>query len=303
MFRIFSKLIYKILKLIDNVLIKITKRSFLIWFKDFLEADAYKKVKINGHKEKEKEVKFFAPNYLASWLVDDFYRKEPETIEWINSFKTSTKEIIFWDIGANLGLYSIYAAIKHDKIKIISFEPSTSNLRILSRNISINNLQDKIMINQLPLGNKPFNFSPFRESQFGEGTSNNSFDSETNFEGKQLNSENTYKLLGTSINSLLEQKILEIPNYIKIDVDGLEHFILEGASTYLNHPNIKSLQIELNENYINQFETVKKIMKDHGFKFKFKKRNEDLEIYKNKAFFSIYNYYYEKTVNKDGTDD
>ena len=292
MFRIFSKLIYKILKLIDNVLIAVTKRSFLIWFKDFLEVDAYKKVKINGYKKKE--IKFFTPNYLTNWLVDDFYRKEPETIEWINSFKTSAREIIFWDIGANLGLYSIYAAAKYDKIKVISFEPSTSNLRILSRNISINNLQDKIMINQLPLGNKSFNFSPFRERKFGEGESNNSFNSQTNFEGKHLNSENSYKLLGTSINSLLEQKILEIPNYIKIDVDGLEHFILEGASNYLNHPNIKSLQIELNENYINQFEAVKKITKDNGFKFKFKKRNEDLEIYKNKDFSKIYNYYYER---------
>jgi hypothetical protein len=67
MFRIFSKLIYKILKLIDNVLIAVTKRSFLIWFKDFLEVDAYKKVKINGYKKKE--IKFFTPNYLTNWLV------------------------------------------------------------------------------------------------------------------------------------------------------------------------------------------------------------------------------------------
>lgn len=292
MFRIFSKIIYKILKLIDNVLVTITKRSFLIWFKDFLETDAYKKIKINGYKKKE--ITLFTPNYLINWLVEDFYRKEPETIEWIDSFEFSDKEIIFWDIGANLGLYSIYAAIKHEKIKVVSFEPSTSNLRVLSRNISINNLQDKIIINQLPLSNKPFNFSHFRESQFGEGESNNSFNSETNFEGKYLNSENSYKLLGTSINALLDQKILEIPNYIKIDVDGLEHFILEGASSYLKNTKIKSLQIELNENYIDQFETVKKIMKDNGFKFKFKKRNENYEIYKNKFFLKIYNYYYEK---------
>ena len=292
MFRIFSKIIYKILKLIDNVLVTITKRSFLIWFKDFLEADAYKKIKIDGYKKKE--ITLFTPNYLINWLVEDFYRKEPETIEWIDSFEFSDKKIIFWDIGANLGLYSIYAAIKHEKIKVVSFEPSTSNLRVLSRNISINNLQDKIIINQLPLSNKPFNFSHFRESQFGEGESNNSFNSETNFEGKYLNSENSYKLLGTSINALLDQKILEIPNYIKIDVDGLEHFILEGASSYLKNTKIKSLQIELNENYIDQFETVKKIMKDNGFKFKFKKRNENYEIYKNKFFLKIYNYYYEK---------
>ena len=116
MFRIFSKIIYKILKLIDNVLVTITKRSFLIWFKDFLETDAYKKIKINGYEKKE--ITFFTPNYLINWLVKDFYRKEPETIEWIDSFEFSNKEIIFWDIGANLGLYSIYAATKHEKIKV-----------------------------------------------------------------------------------------------------------------------------------------------------------------------------------------
>jgi FkbM family methyltransferase len=291
-FKIFSKILYKTLKLIDDVLVLITKRSFLIWFKDFIEKDAYKKVKIKGYKNKE--VLFFTPNYLINWLVKDFYTKEPETIEWIDSFETADKQIVFWDIGANLGLYSIYAAVKHSKIKVISFEPSASNLRVLSRNISINNLQDKIMINQLPLDNKPFHFSYFRESQFGEGGSDNSFDSETNFEGKLLNSENSYTLLGTSINTLLDQKILEIPNYIKIDVDGLEHSILEGASRYLKHPKIKSLQIELNENYINQFEAVKKIMSQNDFKFKYKKRNENLEAYKNKKFLKLYNYYYER---------
>ena len=40
----------------------------------------------------------------------------------------------------NIGLYSIYAALRHKNIEVISFEPSTNNLRILSRNISINNL-------------------------------------------------------------------------------------------------------------------------------------------------------------------
>ena len=62
----------------------------------------------------------------------------------------------FWDIGANLFLPSIYAAKIHKNIDVVSFEPSSSNLRILSRNISINNLEDKIEINTLPLGTKDF---------------------------------------------------------------------------------------------------------------------------------------------------
>ena len=57
-----------------------------------------------------------------------------------------------------MGFYSIYAAKIHKNIDVVSFEPSSSNLRILSRNISINNLEDKIGINTLPLGIKTLNF-------------------------------------------------------------------------------------------------------------------------------------------------
>ena len=121
-------------------------------------------IKIPG--EEKREICFRIPNYLTRWLSDEFI-KEPETIQWIDKFtKIENNNIIFWDVGANLGLYSIYAALKHANIEVISFEPSTSNLRILSRNISINNLQDEIFANQLPLGNKSFNFSLLRESKF-----------------------------------------------------------------------------------------------------------------------------------------
>ena len=39
-----------------------------------------------------------------------------------------------------------------------------------------------------------------------------------------------YSLFGTTINYLIENKILEIPDYIKIDVDGIEHLILVGGN-------------------------------------------------------------------------
>ena len=292
MIKNFSKIIYSVLKTIDLPLRKIFKKSFLIWFKDFIENDSYINLKIPGE---QKKINLFVPNYLTKWLSDEFFIKEPETIEWIDKFtKTDNNNIIFWDVGANLGLYSIYAALKHSNIEVISFEPSTSNLRVLSRNISINNLQDKIFINQLPLGNKSFNFSLLRESKFGEGESNNSFKEPIDFEGNNIVTKNSYKLLGTSINNLIDQKILKVPNYIKIDVDGLEHLILEGASNYLNNKNIKSIQIEVNENHKNQFNNIIEIMKKNSFKFKYKKRNENLRIYKDKKFLTSYNYYFEK---------
>ena len=140
-----------------------TKKSFLIWFNDFLQERSYKIIKIL-----DKKINFFVPNQMTNWRVDTFFIKEPETLEWIDSFEKK-KNLIFWDIGANIGLYSIYNSIKNNNSTTIAFEPSSSNLRILSRNIYINNLEDKIKIMSLPLSNKPSNFLKMNESNFTEG--------------------------------------------------------------------------------------------------------------------------------------
>ena len=52
---------------------------------------------------------------------------------------------IFYDVGANIGLYSIISAILYSK-KVIAFEPSFFNLQLLSKNIYKNNLSEKIII-------------------------------------------------------------------------------------------------------------------------------------------------------------
>ena len=67
----------------------------------------------------------------------------------------------------------------------MSFEPSTSNLRILSRNISINNLQKKIKIFQIPLTDKKNTFLEIFERKFGEGESHNTLDENIGFDGKR----------------------------------------------------------------------------------------------------------------------
>lgn len=284
-----SYLIYKILKIFDVFFEKITRRSFLIWFSEFIEKDSYKKIKIL-----EKDIKFFTPNYITNFLIDEFYTKEPETLEWINSFKKNENKIIYWDIGANIGLYSIYAALKHEDIEVVSFEPSTSNLRVLSRNISINKLEEKIKINQFPLSNVENKYLTFKEDKFMEGVALHSWGENYNFEGKPFNTKNNYKIYGTTINYLLDNNILEIPNYIKIDVDGIEHLILQGGSKYLKKPKIKSLSIELNENFTQQLESVLKIMKENNFNLKQKKRAESFGYYKDAKLMKIYNYVFER---------
>ncbi len=279
----FSYLIFVFLKLIDKIIYFIFKRSFLIHFGDYINKDFNKKIEINN-----KDTFFFTPNYTVKWRVDTIFSKEPETLEWIDSFKAiNNKTIIFWDIGANIGLYSIYAAQKIDNIKIYSFEPSTSNLRVLSRNIFLNNLNKKISISQFPLTSKKNVFLDMNESEFIEGWSMSSFGTKKGYDGEEIKVKQKYRIFGTSIDNLVENEVIELPNYVKIDVDGIEDLILEGANKILSNETLKSLSIELNENYKDQYNKIIRLMENFGFSLKQKKHDPIYDD--NEKFSKVYN--------------
>lgn len=239
-------------------------KNFLPKIHDIIEKKQYYSVKINN-----KNLNFFCPSEMSLIRVQTLYTKEPETLNWMNEFNVENEKSIFWDIGSNIGLYSIYAAIKHKNLNVISFEPSTSNTRILSRNISINNLSDKIKIFQLPLCDKADIISPFNETQFTEGWSHSTFDNEIDHEGKILTPDrikNKYQIFGTSIDHIIEKNILDVPDYIKIDVDGIEHLILSGAKNLLKNEKLKEILIEQLPKFKLQNNFCENILLNSGFK-------------------------------------
>jgi hypothetical protein len=131
-----------------------------------------------------------------------------------------------------------------------------------------------------------------KEGDFVEGGALNSFGESFNFEGHSFNASNNYQVYGTTINYLLKSNILLIPDYIKIDVDGLEHFILEGGDKFLGNKKVKSISIEINENFTDQYDAVQKHMKQFNFVFKHKKHSGKLD--NNSPFSKTYNYLFEK---------
>ena len=79
-------------------------------------------------------INFYVPNSLTRWRAQIlFIQKNQGTIKWINGFK---KNEIFWDIGSNIGIYSLYASKK--KVKVFAFEPSPINFHVLTKNIFFN---------------------------------------------------------------------------------------------------------------------------------------------------------------------
>ena len=245
-----SFLIYKVLYFFDKIFGFITARSFIKYLAEFIRNNSIIKKKIFN-----KNILFFAPNELIKWRVKTIYSKEPETINWINNFK---KNSIFWDIGANIGLYSIYAALKLKKIKIMAFEPSSLNYNILAKNISMNKLNTKINIFQIPLTSYKNKFLNFNETSFSEGSALHSFNTKTS-KKKILNS---YKIYGTSIDFLIKNKIVDFPDYVKIDVDGIEDKILNSAKSLLKSKKLKSVLIETS---ISKKKNIIKLLKKNNF--------------------------------------
>lgn len=205
------------------------------------------KDKIYYSRNSNKFIEFYTPSKIAGYRVKSFFKKEPETIAWLD--RLGKKESIFFDIGSNMGGYSIYFAKKFDA-KVYSFEPSFKNLELMTRNVKLNNLQNNISIISNPLCDK-FRFSKFVQNDFTPAQAKSSFlldqkDKDkflSNFKNKS--SEVAYETIGFSLDNLFEIGLVPSPDLIKIDVDGNEFEILLGAKKILQNAQRLSLLIEI----------------------------------------------------------
>ncbi len=228
---------------------------------------------------KDFNLTFYVPNRLSYYRVDTFHLKEPETLEWVDNFK---KESVFWDIGANIGLYSCYAA-KKNFTKVYAFEPSIFNLEWLGRNIFLNNLENKIVVVPMPLNELTTeNNINFSSTEWGGALS--TFGKKYGHDGKDLKKVYGIRTLGLNMDNVKNFFQIPQPDYIKIDVDGIEHLILAGGEKVLL--NTKELLIEINEKFEEQKNKCTKSLKQLGFTLKEKRRSE---IFENTSFSSFYN--------------
>ena len=215
-------------------------------------------------------LEFYVPNRLSYYRVNTFSTKEPETLNWIDGFGEKT---VFWDIGANIGLYSCYAA-KKKQCKIYAFEPSIFNLEWLGRNIQLNELVEKIVVISVPLtetiSENMLNFSSIEWS--GALTT---FGQNYTHDGKELKKNFGFSTIGMSIDDAKNLMKIPQPDYIKVDVDGIEHLILKGGRKVLS--NTKELLVEVNEKFEKNKKDCFETLDDLGFILKEKKHSDLLE--------------------------
>lgn len=214
-----------------------------------------------------------APNALTAYRARSLSEKEPETLEWIDSFDDPQ---VLWDIGANVGMYSLYAAKRFPQLQVYAFEPSVLNLEMLARNIDANGLTERITIVPSPLFSRSGR-DVFRLQGLQRGGAHSAFSVDYGQDNKPLEIDLAYSTIGFSIDDLTKNLGIPVPDHVKLDVDGVEHLILGGGAESLTNPKVQSVLVELNEEFDDQKRTAAKLLQNYGFKLIAKKRAEMFE--------------------------
>lgn len=222
---------------------------------------------------------FAVPNTLNQFRVDTFSSKEPETLEWIDGVQDGS---VMWDIGANVGLYTCYAA-KARGCRVFAFEPSVFNLELLARNIFLNNLVKQATIVPLALADE-LSISALNMTSTEWGGALSTFGQSYGQDGQSLNKIFEFQTIGLSMVDAMSLLNIPQPDYIKMDVDGIEHLILKGGGPVLR--NVKSVLVEINEEFEKQFMDSARYLREAGLVMK-EKRHADM--FNNSAYRNSYN--------------
>ena len=204
---------------------------------------------------KKKNISFFLLNDFKSFGVAKFFLiKDPEILKWIESFEKNSK---FLDIGANIGIYSLYAA-KHE-VKTMAIEPNFINFSQLNKNIFINNIKN--ISSALFFLEQENRLLTIKVSNFSIGNSEN-----YSFNNSSKGLKYVKNILPATT---LDQFCSEIdfwPNYIKFDIDGNELNVIKGCKKTLLNKNFRSIHIEFMDT--RSFDAVLDLFNEIGLKHK-----------------------------------
>jgi len=180
-----------------------------------------------------------------------------ELLKIVNNLIKS-KKILFVDIGANIGAYSIYFGkkINHNNLKIIAIEASPYNFEILTQNIKLNKLEDLIETINIALWDKDDGEIIIAHNKTVPG---GSFIIENKIENNNIE---TLRVKTMTLSRLLQKFMNSFDVLIiKIDVEGSEEKILKTCQGIFD--NFKEIYILIES--VDE-EKIKTLLKKLGFK-------------------------------------
>jgi FkbM family methyltransferase len=206
------------------------KREWSKWlnlFKDvdFIQHQLSNNLKINLHKN----------SILAKCI---YYGFEENEISFLNSFLREGD--VFFDIGSNIGLFSLHASVIVGKNgRVIAFEPAPDTYKKLIQNIKLNSIKNIL----------PLNIGLSDKTDFLKlNVSNNGYDAWNSFALLSNNYYNQKELVEVStLDFFIQKNDISKINLIKLDVEGWELFVIRGGENYIKEAEDLVLLVEFTE--------------------------------------------------------
>ncbi len=250
---IYNSTINKILRNVNQVLKNILPGS--------IEIPVSGTIAINIGNAKTLKLKTNQTNYISRLI---FY-KGYLNFEYTNIFVSLIQKVnSFYDVGANIGFYSLIGAKINEKLKVIGFEPAIGPSFYFNENVSINNLSN-ISTEKLALSHKEgeIDFYEVTNPKYkylkynlaGEGNAG----SKTSTERFKIN-----KVKTTTLDNYVLRNAVDNIDLIKIDTEGTEHLILEKSVNVLTDMR----PIIICETLFDTIEqNLEKLMDSYGYEF------------------------------------
>jgi len=259
---IYNPLINKVLRNINKILYPILPKKILLPPSGIIS--------FSNNNGKKIKMLTNQTNYVTKLLFWEGYKN----FEYTDIFIELIKKInVFYDIGANIGYYSLLAETENPNIEIVAFEPAKGPSYFLKKNIIINNFK-KIKVEEIALSdqNGSIIFYEIKNNKYtylehnlaGEGNTG-SLTERRNFIPVEVKTK-TFNQYIIDVN----QKNIDL---VKIDTEGTEHLILKNSDIILE----KMKPIFICETLFSKIELeLEEIFKKYGYEF-YNHTNKGLE--------------------------
>jgi FkbM family methyltransferase len=200
---------------------------------------------------------------------------------WLGTYEYENQKIfqqylkpeqIVFDIGAHVGFFSLLASILvGEKGKVFAFEPLPRNIFYFKKHLKLNQITNIELI----------------EAAVSKANGVASFSSHGGLNGYQalMTERGKIQVKLVSLDELIVNQQIPIPDFIKIDVEAKEEWVLIGASSVLQkyHPTIL-LSIHGRPLY----ENCSQLLKSLNYKIKILSRDNKAELPKSLDLLAYY---------------
>jgi FkbM family methyltransferase len=184
---------------------------------------------------------FEVSNSTEEWRVKSLDDEHVFLAKFLSEI--STNDIVY-DIGTNIGIFSVHAAKKANKV--YSFEPDPGFRKRLIRNIDLNMLNDKDIVIEWAVSDTQGIVTPYSDGESGSSPSL-----------KKIGDRGEVEVKSNTIDDAISNDEIRTPNVIKIDIEGAEILALRGMKKLLeSEESPRLIFIELHPVFLKDFDST-----------------------------------------------